>query len=133
MRESIRRIRPLAGRFAGPVTDILYDHLLHLHWESATTLDFEPFADWVYDSLDVRLAGMPDAMQRRWPRMREGRFLHGYQERSGLDWVLGRFNQRLGGTYDPEALSDFFFEHLDLFSADFSRFYPDLKLMAASL
>ena len=58
--------------------------------------------------------------------MLAGKFLHGYQHREGLDWVLGKFSLRLPGNFDASALSDCFFEDIDQFSQDFNAFFPDL-------
>ena len=126
-RQSVIRIRPFAGRYAPPVVDILYDHLLCRHWLQYESVDFDEFAEWTYSTLDERQSEMPAILQKRWPQMRAGRFLHGYQSREGLEWVFGMFAQRLKHNIDTEALSAFFFKEIDQFSEDFALFYPDLK------
>lgn len=126
-RESVRRIRDYAGRYGAPVMDVLYDHLLCLHWNRyAPSLTFDVFSAWVYSSLDQHESLMPDQLSRRWPQMRAGKFLQGYQSREGLDWVLGQFSKRLNGHLDAGGLHQFFFRELDQFSADFNAFFPDL-------
>lgn len=126
-RESARRIREFAGRYAAPVVDILYDHLLILHWEVyAQGLPFDVFADWAYRHLDKRAPEMPAELQRRWPHMLAGRFLHGYGSRAGLEWVLGQFARRLNGQLDATGLCRLFFGGIAAFSADFHGFFPEL-------
>ncbi len=126
-RQSVNRIRPFAGRYAPPVVDILYDHLLCREWDHFSAVSFDEFAAWTYEKLDERQAEMPPGLQKNWPQMRAGRFLHGYQTREGLTWVLHQFARRLKRKIDPEALLTSFFEEIDLFTADFQSFFPDLQ------
>ena len=127
---SVERIRPFAGRYAPAYVDILYDHLLALHWENYGDLGFEDFTQKTYVQLQNRVLEMPEPLQSRLPRMLEGRFLHGYALREGLEWVLQRFSERLSGLLDANALADAFFEKIDLFSEDFKGFFPSLMLHA---
>ncbi|MBK8919992.1 MAG: DUF479 domain-containing protein [Saprospirales bacterium] len=126
-RASIARVREFAGRYAPPVVDILYDHLLCLQWDACCQVEFDVFANWVYASLDARSGEMPAELQARWPHMREGRFLQGYQTREGLEWVLGQFSRRLNGAVDAGALATHFFAGIADFASDFSAFFPDLQ------
>ncbi|MBC7775730.1 MAG: DUF479 domain-containing protein [Phycisphaerae bacterium] len=123
---SVHRIRPYAGRYAPPFVDILYDHLLALHWEKHTTEPFEAFAEKTYTQLENRASEMPPILQERLPKMLAGQFLHGYTQREGLEWVLHRFSKRITGSFDAQALADAFFSEIDAFSEDFNGFFPDL-------
>ncbi|MBP6827851.1 MAG: hypothetical protein KA165_14915 [Saprospiraceae bacterium] len=40
---SVTRVRPYAGRYSPPFTDILYDHLLAIHWEKYMDEAFDVF------------------------------------------------------------------------------------------
>jgi len=126
VRASIAQLRPYAGRYSGPLHDILADHLLARHWARHTAEKFDVFAERTYRQLEERVADLPDILQQRVPHMVAGRFLHGYQSRSGLEWVLERFRRRLPPDFDPVALLNYFFRHIDLFSANFDAFFPDL-------
>ena len=123
---SVARIRPFAGRYSPPFVDILYDHLLSLHWEKHTTETFENFAKKTYLQLQNRASEMPPILQERLPRMLAGNFLHGYAKREGLEWVLHRFSQRISGHFDPQPVADAFFQDIEGFSADFNAFFPEL-------
>jgi acyl carrier protein phosphodiesterase len=126
VRASVRRIRPVAGRYAGPVADVLYDHLLLRHWSEYAELSFDDYAVWLYSALDERQAWMPELLQQRWPLMREARFVHGYADEAGMLRVLERFSRRLAGHFDPAAVHAAFFGEMEAFSADFSAFFPAL-------
>jgi len=123
---SVNRIRPFAGRYAPPFVDILYDHLLAIHWGKHTTEPFQEFAEKTYTQLENRASEMPPILQERLPKMLAGQFLHGYAHREGLEWVLQRFSQRIKGQFDPQAIGDAFFQGIDGFSDDFNGFFPDL-------
>jgi acyl carrier protein phosphodiesterase len=123
---SVSRIRPYAGRYSPPFTDILYDHMLAIHWEKYCQESFDTFAERTYRQLEKRAAEMPAVLQERLPKMIAGQFLHGYTRREGLEWVLDRFSLRLAGNFDAQGLSRFFFEEIDAFSVDFNAFFPDL-------
>lgn len=128
---SKERVRAFTGRYAGPVVDVLYDHLLAIHWEKYTAEPFDVFAEKTYAQLEKRAAEMPPALQENLPRMLAGRFLHGYRSREGLEWVLGRFFLRMrSNTFSKSVtsaeLANFFFENIEAFSEDFNGFFPDL-------
>lgn len=123
---SVARLRPFAGRWSPPFVDILYDHLLAISWDRYTEEPFEVFTEKMYRRLERRAAEMPLVLQDRVPKMVAGRFLHGYQSREGLEWVLDRFRRRLPGDFDTAGMGRFFFDELEAFSEDFNAFFPDL-------
>ena len=126
VRANVARLRSFAGRYAGPVHDVLADHLLVRHWALHTDLPFELFAEKTYHSLENRVTALPAILQERVPHMIAGRFLHGYQSRSGIEWVLERFSRRLPPDFDHQALADYFFANVEAFSVDFDAFFPEL-------
>jgi acyl carrier protein phosphodiesterase len=127
---SVKRLRPFAGRWTPPFVDILYDHLLLINWENQEQQSFEAFAQTSYQMLAKRADEMPAILQERLPRMIEGRFLHGYQQRQGMEWVLDRFSRRLPTVIDVPALSEHFFENLEQYLSDFQAFFPALEAHA---
>ncbi|MFN0014810.1 MAG: ACP phosphodiesterase [Saprospiraceae bacterium] len=127
VKTSTKRIRPFAGRYAAPLVDILYDHLLCIHWERYAPMPFNDFAQWAYLGLDMGRDIMPASLQKRWPEMRAGHFLDGYRTREGLEWVLGIFARRLPEGLNLDALLPYFFENIEAFSSDFAAFFPELQ------
>jgi acyl carrier protein phosphodiesterase len=123
---SVERLRPFAGRWSPPFVDILYDHLLARSWSRHAGEPFEVFAEKTYRSLEKHAADMPPVLQERVPKMVAGRFLHGYQLRGGVEWVLGSFRRRLPNDVDVVALGKFFFDEVEAFAEDFDAFFPDL-------
>ena len=120
------RIRPYAGKFSGPVVDILFDHLLALSWEKYSTASIAEFSANTYRQLENRSDQMPAVLATSLPKMVAGDFLQGYLYREGLEFVFSKFARRLPWPVDFEALLTFFFENLPEFRADFDVFFPEL-------
>lgn len=130
VRQSVVRLRPYAGRYGGPVVDILYDYLLARHWAICTMEPFAEFTQKTYNMLAERRIDMPEPLRERLPHMLAGQFLDGYAHREGLEWVLGRFSRRLPVGFDWRALWMFFLENEVTFSGDFLGFFPELRQRA---
>ncbi len=124
--DSVRRIRSYTGRYAPPMIDVLYDHLLCLHWSLYAAEPFDVFAEKTYQYLQNKAQLMPAPLDERLPRMLSAHFLHGYTTQEGMQFVIERFSRRLPPTVDSAGLLRYFFDHLDDFGADFNRFFPDL-------
>ncbi len=123
---SVERIRQFARRYSAPVTDVLYDHLLILHWEQYSSQSYEHFTQETYSMLHRRVAEMPETLQERFPRMVAADFLNGYSSQEGMRFVMERFSKRLHIELDVSAMMDHFFKEIDYFSQDFRQFFPDL-------
>lgn len=126
MRQSIARARPYAGKFAGPVTDILFDHLLVRFWNQYSSEQLQHFVPRTYRQLEKVRKQMPAVLAERLPKMINADFLQGYQHREGLEFVFSRFAKRLPLPVDYVGLLDHFFEDLRSFDRDFQLFFPDL-------
>lgn len=126
VKQCTARIRPFAGKFAGPVMDILFDHLLALQWSRYSHTPLADFCQTTYAQLTERAPEMPPILQERLPRMIAGDFLQGYLHREGLAFVFGKFAKRLPYPVDFDALLAFFYEEMPAFDHDFSFFFPEL-------
>ncbi|MCC7503836.1 MAG: DUF479 domain-containing protein [Saprospiraceae bacterium] len=132
VRQSVARVRPIAGRYAGPVIDILYDFLLAEQWATVTEQPFDVFVGETYELLKSRHGEMPPPLDERLPRMLAGDFLTGYARTEGLDFVLDRFSRRLSGAFEWQALRDHFLNEKDSYLRDFVSFFPLLDAHARS-
>ena len=129
-RQSAARIRPFAGRYAGPMIGILYDYLLARHWGEFTDEPFGEFVQKTYKVLENRRLEMPEPLRDHVPHMLAGDFLSGYTHSEGLEWVLERFSRRLSAGFDWKEHWAFFLENEPAFSADFVGFFPALRQRA---
>lgn len=131
VRLSVDRVRPFAGKYAAPVIDILYDHLLYLQWEEHTEVPFGAFESWVYGELERRRDLMPVVLRERWPRMYGGRFLRSYTTEPNMRLVMERFVDRLPLLVDAKGVCDVFFSQIHFFEAEFNAFFPELQAYVA--
>lgn len=132
VRQSVVRVRPIAGRYAGPVIDILYDFLLAEQWATVAEQPFEEFVGETYAILKSRHGEMPPPLDERLPRMLAGDFLTGYARTEGLDFVLDRFSRRLSGAFDWRVLRDHFLQDKSSYLREFISFFPLLDAHARS-
>jgi acyl carrier protein phosphodiesterase len=126
--EGVRQLRPIAGRYASPILDILYDHLLFRNWNAYATDVFDVFAETVFVNLNAQHTYMPEPLFPRWPRMLEGRFLYAYTTPEALESVLRGFVARYNIPADADALGAYFWDHIDVFEKNFNLFFPEMVL-----
>jgi acyl carrier protein phosphodiesterase len=120
-------LRPHAGRVSGPVCDILFDHLLTLHWERFSPNEsLDDFAERNYVALQAYAHDLPMPLREVFPRMVARDFLRGYGRRDELDFVFSKFAPRLPIRIQPSAMLDFFFDQRAAFEAHFLVFFPEL-------
>lgn len=127
---SVARVRPYARRFAAPVTDVLYDHLLLRHWGDYSEQPFDAFVDEAYAGLQKRAGEMPARLRERFPMMLADDFFRRYRTPEGMRQVMNRFSKRLPIVIEVAPLMDCFFAEIAAFSADFNAFYPELRAFA---
>jgi acyl carrier protein phosphodiesterase len=130
IKSMITAIRPVAGRYSGPVVDILCDHLLAKSWAQYHTEPLELWSKEVYGVLLPRIHELPEAMQPSITSMIAHNWLLGYDQRDELEYVMNRFNRRLRVPVDIGLLSKTFFEEeFDVFEGCFQRFFPEIVAM----
>jgi acyl carrier protein phosphodiesterase len=126
----IAMIRPAAGPYAGPVVDILCDHLLAKSWDQHHTKSLETWSEGVYAILTPRVPELPAGMQERITSMIDHNWLMGYDKRHELEYVMSRFNRRLRVPMDVGKVSKRFFEEeFAAFEGHFARFFPEIVAM----
>jgi acyl carrier protein phosphodiesterase len=124
----VHLLRPMVRRFAGPVCDILFDHLLATDWSRYNVSTFDDFVISAYQDLESQSAAMPLDWQARLPKMIAGDFMRGYLSREGLEFVFSRFERRLPpNTFEAKRVLDFFYVEMSQFRAHFESFYPSLQ------
>lgn len=119
-------LKPYAGRFAAPIVDILFDHLLAISWTSYSNIPFHTFTQITYQQLSNGINSMPPILQERLPRMIAGDFLSSYLTYNGLLFVFQQFSKRLPFPLDYPAMLDFFFSEKEMFLINFNTFFPEL-------
>lgn len=128
--QSRERFRPAAGRLAGVVTDIFYDHILASHWNDYHPQPLQEFAAATYASLKASEQWLPENSRVVLDRMIEHNWLAGYSQMAGMVLTLQgmsrRLTERFGREVDLSACTQAYIAQQDLLRADFDEFFPQL-------
>lgn len=125
------QIRPFAGRFAGPVSDIVRDHFLSACWSEFSEKTIPIFAEKIYEVLDRRWQELPPSLHERTRRLVEFQWLTTYQTLDGLEDVLHRFEPRITpNRLEINGLLQFLEKEKPALLAGFRAFFPELQVAA---
>lgn len=95
----VKELRPLFSkqrrRFAGVITDIVFDYFLIKHWSHFTQLDYQQFVDDCYAGLGDTVHWMPERMQRVVQGMRQYDWLRAYGSLDGIAQTLDQVSKRI--------------------------------------
>ena len=128
------QIRAFAGRYAGPVGDVLRDHFLSVCWPEFSGQPLQDFADGIYNILTERNADLPPVLQERTPRMIAGNWLLAYDTPGELAKVLERLERRiLNHALDIAGLGKFVEQEKEKLLADFRAYYPEIVAAARAV
>lgn len=82
--ETVKLIQPVYGRYAGAVSDMLYDHYLAKNFKSYSTLSLPDFEDECYTNLFHHYSYLPDRVKNFLPKMKAARRLESYAHMNGI-------------------------------------------------
>jgi len=124
---SKRLVHPVAGRYAGPVTDLFFDHILATEWSDFTDEPLEDFIDSVYRLLQKDPEGVPMPFGSFLPRMIADDWLSRYKTMEGTAGALARMNGRLRTPLVIPAVVALLSERSEEIRVRFRRFFPELQ------
>jgi acyl carrier protein phosphodiesterase len=125
------RFPPPFRRYAGILTDVLYDHLLTCNWASYSAVPLPDFAAEVYAAIETCRAELPPETYARLARLRDADLLGAYGELEGVARVLGGIGARLRRPVDLGAALPVLRDQYAGFAADFGDFFPELRAQVA--
>jgi acyl carrier protein phosphodiesterase len=118
--------QPKYRKYAGIVTDIIYDHFLSNDWYSFSDENFDDYVNNIYRLLEDNIYRMPDDLKRMVPRLVKNRWLNLYRDIEGIEGVLIGMSK---GTSLP-AEADFAMyilrKHYNEIKHDFSPYFNEL-------
>ena len=95
----VKSLRPLFSsqrrRFAGVVTDIVFDYFLIKHWHQFSQLNFNQFVDDCYLGLEQTHRWMPQRMQFVVTKMQETDWLRSYATLEGIETTIDQVSKRI--------------------------------------
>ncbi|MEM9916127.1 MAG: ACP phosphodiesterase [Planctomycetota bacterium] len=126
------RLRPRHGRYSGVLVDVIYDHVLSVHWAEYHP---QPLSDFIADAYRQMLAEadlMPPRMRAIMTMMAGEDWLSTYGSVEGIAHTLKRMSARLRERFGREvdlasALTELRAQY-DGFAEDFAGFFPDLMV-----
>lgn len=97
--EQVKSLRPLFSkqrrRFAGVITDIVFDYFLIKHWSNFTHIDYNQFITQCYQGLDQTQQWMPQRMQFMTQKMIEHDWLRVYGSLEGIGQTIDHVSKRI--------------------------------------
>jgi len=95
----VKSLRPLFSserrRFAGVITDIVFDYFLIKHWHKFAKIDFDGFIDDSYRGLTLSKQWMPERMQMVVTKMQETDWLRSYASLDGIELTINQVSKRI--------------------------------------
>ena len=120
-------LRPSFGRYASPVSDIVYDHFLALHFEEFTGLKLQSYVQEVYKYMEENQSVMTDFSKEVLPYMIKQNWLENYQHKEPLQKIFSQFGKRIGVGDLFDTVTDVVWDNYDQFEMNFKLFFPELK------
>ncbi len=123
------RVREHAGRYAGVVMDLFYDHLLAAHWQHWHPEPLPSYAQRMYRLLLSHEAIMPERTRRMLPYMMQGDWLSSYAHIEGLGRALEGLSRRAPRGAAMHGAEQVLVEHFERYHAEFEEFLPGIQQM----
>lgn len=124
-------LRPRYSKLSPILSDMIYDHLLAVHWENHSEVPLRTFVNDVYSTLQARIAVLTPRAQSILPYMVKYDWLYNYQFEEGMKNVLHGMSRRVregavlaGAWEDIQA-------NRQIFEEQFAIFFADLKESSA--
>ncbi len=118
--------KPPLRRFAGIITDVVFDHYLARDWSLYSDTSLEEHVESVHDALNQHRSQLPPALQRFITFIQMEQVLLGNQTYQGVEITLQRLSRRserfaaMAGGAAVAAM------HEEALSACFHGFFPEL-------
>ncbi len=120
-------MRPSQGKYSGVVVDVLFDHLLALHWSEYHDDSLESFAAECYRVVRSRYDLLPLRAERFFGYMTANNILPKYASRQGIRKVLQGMDSRTPYASNMQEAIDTLPEHYSALDVHFQQFFPELK------
>jgi len=125
------RVHPHAGRYAGVVMDLFYDHVLAANWKEFHGEELAVFAERAYTTLMAHETLMPERTRNMLPYMVKGDWLSTYASLEGMGRALAGLARRVPMGASMIGAEQVLADHLELYTMEFREFLPAIKTEVA--
>ncbi len=117
---------PPVRRFAGIITDVVFDYFLATNWDSYSDVPIEQHVATVHEALNTMHDQLPAGLQRFSHFLQRENVLLGNLHYAGVEITLERLSRRTP-KFAPMALgADIARQHEPILLAAFNEFFPEL-------
>lgn len=121
------RLKPRHGRYAGVVTDIVFDYYLSRHWEELDLPPFSTFTSLTYRNLLANTAYLSPKLAARVKHMVADEWLNVYTTHAGILSVFRRMRPRFSQPEQLDGMAETLVLEDEAFNQSFLALFPDLR------
>lgn len=125
-----RLLSPERRRFAGPLVDMFYDHLLARHWAHYSDEPLDAFVAEVYAALRGAEAPLPERAERVFGMMAEQDWLQSYAHLQTLGHAINGMSRRSPRVAAMAGALEDLDANYAAIESQFHTFYPALRTFA---
>lgn len=117
---------PERRRFAGIITDVVFDHYLIRHWSRFSEIELDEFIGRVHRDIRSLWHFMPERMQKVMDYMIREDWLTSYTDLSGIEAALDRMSLRIRFENKLYGSIEEVVENYETMENVFLEFFPEL-------
>lgn len=123
---SRQRLRATYHKYSMVITDIYYDHLLAVHWNSFEEIPLEKFSVSMYNTLKQYQEIFPERAKRTFHYMHLHDWLTSYRTLEGIERALYGLSRRATFESGMEKAAADLKKDFNLYEKEFLQFFPEL-------
>ena len=123
---SRQRLRSTYHKYAMVLTDIYYDHLLAVHWNSFSEIPLEKFSAGMYETLKEYQEIFPERAKRTFHYMHLHDWLTSYRTLEGIERALYGLSRRATFESQMEKAAADLKRDFVFYEKEFLQFFPEL-------
>lgn len=127
VKENVRHIRPILGRYSSIALDVIYDYYLSNNWNKYSQEDLQKFSTTRYELLDKHLDILPQNSQHFYHYMIRNNILYNYQFLDKLDMVFYGMSTRTKFESELQRGVEAINANGEVLQNNFTLFFDDLK------
>lgn len=125
-------LKPILGRYANPVIDVLHDHFLSIHFEAFINLSLEEFTNQCIADLREQALHLPAPLPERIGQMFQVNWLAKYGSEEGMMRSFANLSKRARFENKMQHSWQLIQPHYSDLNFGFLAFFPDMLRFSAA-